>query len=77
MRAATGMGVIVQIVETRTFGASRLQIAEHSLTGWTVTMFPPDEGTPVVFQSEQAGDLQKLVEQAKAKAITYLASADP
>ncbi len=33
-------------------------------------MFPPNEA-PLVYRSEYAGDLPKLVERAEAKAATY------
>ena len=61
----------MRILETRNLGMSRLQIAEQSAVGWTVTMFPPDGGAPVMLQSEDPSGLKILIEQAQAEAAEY------
>ena len=61
----------MRIVETRNLGASRLQIAEQSATGWTITVFSPDSRIPIVFRSEDPTSLEELIEQAHEQAAGY------
>jgi hypothetical protein len=61
----------MRVVETRSYLDCRIQIGEHSQSGWTVELYPPSPSGKIQFASDDPASLPGLLSTAKAKAREF------